>query len=76
MRWNFTAEEIAQRTTDLIAKARKVYDGIGALTDKDVNYENTIRATADLDVSFSVERYTDYVTKYSNYLFWLIFLYF
>ncbi|KAJ7993278.1 hypothetical protein DPEC_G00270780 [Dallia pectoralis] len=56
MRWDLTPEEIHQLSDALIVKTKKVYDCVGALDLDSVSYENTLKALADVEVEYTVER--------------------
>lgn len=56
LRWDLTPNQIHQLTDDLIAKTKKVYDTVGALDLATVSYENTLKALADVEVEYTVQR--------------------
>nr|XP_055039593.1 thimet oligopeptidase isoform X1 [Misgurnus anguillicaudatus] len=56
LRWDLTPDQIHQLTDDLIAKTKKVYDTVGALDLATVSYENTLKALADVEVEYTVQR--------------------
>ncbi|KAM3938843.1 thimet oligopeptidase [Leptodactylus fuscus] len=56
LRWDLTPENIRSMASSLIEKTKCVYDTIGCLPLDCVNYENTLKALADVEVEYSVER--------------------
>ncbi|KAG7327682.1 hypothetical protein KOW79_009288 [Hemibagrus wyckioides] len=56
LRWDLKPDEIHQLTDELIAKTKKVYDNVGALDLASVSYENTLKALADVEVEYTVQR--------------------
>ncbi|KAM6945885.1 thimet oligopeptidase [Aplochiton taeniatus] len=56
LRWDLTPEQIHQLSDELIAKTKRVYDSVGALDVSDVSYENTVKALADVEVEYTVQR--------------------
>ncbi|XP_077980904.1 thimet oligopeptidase-like isoform X2 [Glandiceps talaboti] len=56
LRWDLTPETIKTRTGELITKAKVVYDVVGSLSKDEVTLENTLKALADNDVDYSVDR--------------------
>lgn len=45
MEWDLSKEDIAKRADELIERARKVYDAVGALTPEQVTYENCLKVS-------------------------------
>ncbi|KAK2874009.1 hypothetical protein QQF64_004068 [Cirrhinus molitorella] len=56
LRWDLTPDKIQQLTEELTAKTKKVYDMVGALDLASVSYENTLKALADVEVEYTVQR--------------------
>ncbi|XP_015260979.1 PREDICTED: thimet oligopeptidase [Gekko japonicus] len=56
LRWDLTAEQIDRATTELIEKTKQVYDVVGALQQAEVSYENTLKALANVEVEYTVQR--------------------
>uniref|UniRef100_A0A8C0A2V0 Uncharacterized protein n=1 Tax=Bos mutus grunniens TaxID=30521 RepID=A0A8C0A2V0_BOSMU len=55
--WDLSAQQIAELTTELIEQTKRVYDRVGAQEPQDVSYENTLKALADVEVSYTGERW-------------------
>ncbi|XP_057566080.1 thimet oligopeptidase [Hippopotamus amphibius kiboko] len=56
LRWDLSAQQIGELTTELIEQTKRVYDRVGSQELQDVSYENTLKALADVEVSYTVQR--------------------
>lgn len=53
LRWDLSAQQIAELTTELMEQTKRVYDQVGSLKFEDVSYESTLKALADVEVSYT-----------------------
>ncbi|XP_048846109.1 thimet oligopeptidase [Brienomyrus brachyistius] len=56
LRWDQRPEQVQHLSDELIASAKKVYDAVGSLDLASVTYENTLKALADVEVEYTVQR--------------------
>lgn len=56
LRWDLNPEQIQQLSDKLIASTKMVYDSVGALDLDSVTFENTLKALADVEVEYTVQR--------------------
>ncbi|XP_013398573.1 thimet oligopeptidase isoform X1 [Lingula anatina] len=56
LRWDLTAEDIPVKAEELIKKSRAVYDAVGALKPEEISYDRVIKALADNNREYAVER--------------------
>jgi thimet oligopeptidase len=56
LHWKITKEEINPRAEKLMEKVKAAYDSIGALKDNEVTYANVLKAAADVDSWYAVQR--------------------
>lgn len=53
LRWDLSAQQIAELTAELMEQTKGVYDQVGSLEFEDVSYESTLKALADVEVSYT-----------------------
>lgn len=53
LRWDLSAQQIAELTAELMEQTKCVYDQVGSLKFEDVSYESTLKALADVEVSYT-----------------------
>ncbi|XP_003938839.3 thimet oligopeptidase [Saimiri boliviensis] len=56
LRWDLSAQQIEERARELIEQTKRVYDQVGAQAFEDVSYESTLKALADVEVTYTVQR--------------------
>nr|KAF6402676.1 thimet oligopeptidase 1 [Rousettus aegyptiacus] len=56
LRWDLSAQQIGELTTELMEQTKRVYDRVGSQKLEDVSYESTLKALADVEVSYTVQR--------------------
>lgn len=56
LRWDLSAQQIQTLTKELIEQTKCVYDRVGAQDFQDVSYESTLKALADVEVTYTVQR--------------------
>ncbi|KAF6097634.1 thimet oligopeptidase 1 [Phyllostomus discolor] len=56
LRWDLSAQQIVELTAELMEQTKHVYDQVGSQKFEDVSYENTLKALADVEVSYTVQR--------------------
>uniref|UniRef100_A0A8C8SJ10 Thimet oligopeptidase n=1 Tax=Pelusios castaneus TaxID=367368 RepID=A0A8C8SJ10_9SAUR len=56
LRWDLTAEQIGNMTMELLERTKQVYDRVGSQEQGEVCYENTLKALADVEVEYTVQR--------------------
>ncbi|KAK2503678.1 hypothetical protein MC885_005952 [Smutsia gigantea] len=56
LRWDLSAQQIGELTAELIDQTKRVYDQVGSQKFEDVSYESTLKALADVEVTYTVQR--------------------
>lgn len=56
LRWDLDAQQIQALTQELMAQTKRVYDRVGAQSFDEVSYESTLKALADVEVTYTVQR--------------------
>ncbi|XP_075061547.1 thimet oligopeptidase isoform X2 [Mixophyes fleayi] len=56
LRWDLTPEQIGLMASELVEKTKDVYDMVGCLDINCVNYDNTLKVLADVEVDYTVQR--------------------
>ncbi|CAM5126182.1 unnamed protein product [Natator depressus] len=56
LRWDLTAEQIENMTVELLERTKQVYDRVGSQEQGEVSYENTLKALADVEAEYTVQR--------------------
>lgn len=55
LRWDLDAQQIQALTQQLMAQTKRVYDRVGAQSFDEVSYESTLKALADVEVTYTGE---------------------
>lgn len=53
LRWDLSAQRIGALTAELMQQTKRVYDQVGSQKFEDVSYESTLKALADVEVTYT-----------------------
>lgn len=55
LRWDLSAQQIEALSKELMEQTKRVYDRVGSQDFEDVSYESTLKALADVEVTYTGE---------------------